>query len=370
MERVGSIVCECAPANIRTLAPFRTGWSCKDLEHYLGIADAVHLASNENALGCSPVATAALHAPSGFVSRYPDAAGRALKEALHALYEIDTDQIVLGNGSNDVLDLLARTFLGPGTSAVYSQYGFAVYPLITRASGAEGVEVGAKEFGHDPDAMVAAIRPDTRLLFIANPNNPTGTRLTPEQVLDVLERVPPTVLVVLDEAYDEFLSPTERSPVHRRLHRHPNLVVVRTFSKAYGLAGLRVGYAFADRCVCELVNRVRQPFNVNALAQTAAVAALSDQDFIGRSATLARAGRHQIGQGLDRLGLPYIPSAGNFLCLHVPDARIVFERLLRQGVIVQPLANYGLADYLRVTIGSESQNERFLGALSVALKDS
>lgn len=361
--------CDGAPANIRALTPFRAGWNQKDLERNLGIEDSVNLASNENVLGCSPAVTHALRTPSEFVSRYPDSAGQALKKALQEFYGVDTDRIILGNGSNDVLDLLARTFLRPGTSALYSQYGFAVYPLIARASGADSVEAGAKDFGHDASAMVAAIRSDTRLVFIANPNNPTGTLLEPEHVARVLERVPRRVLVVLDEAYDEFLPPTQRSAVHRRLDKYPNLVVVRTFSKAYGLAGLRVGYAFANPCVCDLVNRVRQPFNVNAPAQAAAVAALSDQDFIRRSAELVRDGMRQVEQGLGRLGLQYIPSAGNFLSFRVRHADRVFQRMLQQGVIIQPLVNYGMVNHLRVTIGHESQNQRFLSALSIALAD-
>lgn len=359
--------CDGAPANIQALTPFRAGWNQRDLERKLGIENSVNLASNENALGCSPAVTRALRTQTELVSRYPDSAGQALKQALHKFYGVDTDRIILGNGSNDVLDLLARTFLRPGTSALHSQYGFAVYPLVARASGAESIEVTAKNFGHDASAMVAAIRSDTRLVFIANPNNPTGTLLEPELVVRVLERVPRHVLVVLDEAYDEFLPAAQRSAAHRYLDKYPNLIVVRTFSKAYGLAGLRVGYAFANPCVCDLVNRVRQPFNVNAPAQAAAVAALSDQDFIKRSAELVRDGMRQVERGLGRLGLEHIPSAGNFLSFRVPHADTIFQHMLQQGVIVQPLVNYGMANHLRVSIGLESQNQRFLSALSAAL---
>jgi histidinol-phosphate aminotransferase len=277
------------------------------------------------------------------------------------------EQIVLGSGSNDVLELVARAFLAAGTSSVYSQHAFVVYPLATQAVGAAGIEVPARAFGHDLPAMAAAVRGDTRVLWIANPNNPTGTFCPAEQVQDLLARVPRRVVVVLDEAYNEYLPDALRVDTTRWLEQHPNLVITRTFSKAYGLAGLRVGFALAHPEICDLLNRVRLPFNVNSLAQAGAQAALRDQAFVQRSRRVNDEGMRQLTEGFKRLELDYIPSLGNFVSVCVGDAGAVYQRLLRRGVIVRPVGAYGLPAHLRVTVGVDSENARFLQALELSL---
>ncbi len=275
---------------------------------------------------------------------------------------------MLGNGSNDVLELVARAFLTPADSAVFSQHAFMVYPLVVKAVGARGIEVPAKDYGHDLAAMAAAIRPDTKIVFLANPNNPTGTFLPWESVRAFVERVPPTTLVVMDEAYGEYLPPPLQSPSVGWIASFPNLVVSRTLSKAYGLAGLRVGFGIAHPEVAELMNRVRQPFNVNHLAMVAACAALGDEAFIAESRRVNAAGLVQLAAGFERLGLPFIPSSGNFVAVRVGDAARIYADLLRQGVIVRPIAGYGMPEHLRVTVGTAAQNERFLAALERALE--
>jgi histidinol-phosphate aminotransferase len=276
-------------------------------------------------------------------------------------------QIVLGNGSNDVLDLAARVFLAPGRSSVFSQHAFAVYPLATMSAGGECIAAPARHFGHDLDAMRAAIRPDTRVVWIANPNNPTGNFLPYAEVKSFLQTVPADVAVVLDEAYNEYLPPAERVDTVAWLKDFPNLLITRTFSKIYGLAGLRVGYAVAAAEVADLLNRVRQPFNVNNLAIAAARAALDDHLFIAESYELNRRGMEQIVGGLKRLGLEHIPSHGNFVTFAVADGAAINQKLLRQGVIVRPIGGYGLPNHLRVTIGRETENLRFLEALEKSL---
>ncbi|MBL8420016.1 MAG: histidinol-phosphate transaminase, partial [Dechloromonas sp.] len=276
-------------------------------------------------------------------------------------------QVVVGNGSNDVLDLIARVFLAPGRSAVFSQHAFAVYPLATLSTGAELIATPARHYGHDLDAMRAAIRPDTRIVWIANPNNPTGNFLPYPEVRAFLEAVPQDVVVVLDEAYNEYLPPAERVDTAAWIKDFPNLVVTRTFSKIFGLAGLRVGYALASSEIADLMNRVRQPFNVNNLAIAAAIAALDDHLFVAESYELNRRGMEQLVAGLKRLGLEHIPSHGNFVTFRVGDGMGVNQKLLEQGVIVRPIGGYGLPEWLRVTIGSEPENARFLEALEKAL---
>ncbi len=358
-----------APAHIRAIAAYVPGKPIAELAREMGLVetDIVKLASNENPLGASPRARAAIEAELSGLALYPDGNGFSLKSALATRLGIGLERIVLGNGSNDVLEMVARAFLTPGSSAVYAQHAFAVYPLATQAAGATGIEVPARAFGHDLEAMRAAIRPDTRVVWIANPNNPTGTLLAAAGLRAFLESVPEEVLVVLDEAYVEYLDPDARSPSLEWLAVFPNLVLTRTFSKAYGLAGLRVGYALASAAVADLMNRVRQPFNVNSLALAAATAALDDHDFLTESKRLNDAGMRQLTQGFEALGLDWIPSAGNFVCVRVGDAAAVNAALLRRGIIVRPVANYGLAGYLRVSIGLPAQNARLLAALGEIL---
>lgn len=358
---------ERALSYVRAISPYQPGKPITELAREMGLPvdSIVKLASNENPLGMSPKAKQAVEAAIAGGERYPDQFD--LIEALAGATDLSMNQIVLGNGSNDLLDLIARVFLAPGRSAIFSQYAFAVYPLATLSAGGELIVVPAKNYGHDLDAMLAAIRPDTRLVWIANPNNPTGNFLPYPEVRAFLAKVPGDVVVVLDEAYNEYLPPSERVDTSTWIKDFPNLVVTRTFSKIYGLAGLRVGYALASVEVADLMNRIRQPFNVNNLALAGAVAALDDHQFIAESYELNRRGMEQIVAGLQRLGLEYIPSSGNFVTFRVADAGVVNQKLLQQGVIVRPIAGYGLPDWLRVTIGKETENARFLAALENAL---
>jgi histidinol-phosphate aminotransferase len=352
---------------VRAISPYQPGKPITELAREMGIPvdKIVKLASNENPLGMSPKARAAVDKALAGLERYPD--DFDLKKKLAGHYALPMGQVVLGNGSNDVLDLIARVFLAPGRSAVFSQHAFAVYPLATLSAGAELINVPAKDYGHDLVAMQAAIRPDTRLVWIANPNNPTGTFLPYPQIRQFLEAVPADVIVVLDEAYNEYIPPAERLDTVEWLREFPNLVITRTFSKIYGLAGLRVGYALASEEIAGLMNRVRQPFNCNNLALAAACAALDDTLFVAQSYELNRNGMAQIIEGLKRLGLAHIPSHGNFVTFKVDDGAAINQRLLKQGVIVRPLAGYGMPQHLRVTIGTDGENARFLQALEKAL---
>ncbi len=358
---------EQALSYVRAISPYQPGKPISELAREMGIPvdRIVKLASNENPLGMSPKARRAVEAAIGGVERYPDQF--ELIRAVAGRCGVAESQVVLGNGSNDVLDLIARVFLAPGRSAVFAQHAFAVYPLATLSTGAELIATPARRYGHDLDAMRAAIRPDTRIVWIANPNNPTGNFLPYPEVRAFLEAVPHDVVVVLDEAYNEYLPPAERVDTAAWIRDFPNLVVTRTFSKIFGLAGLRVGYALASGEIADLMNRVRQPFNVNNLAIAAAVAALDDHLFVAESYELNRRGMEQIVAGLKRLGLEHIPSHGNFVTFRVGDGAGVNQKLLKQGVIVRPIGGYGLPEWLRVTIGTEPENARFLEALEKAL---
>ncbi len=364
-------LCDLAPAYIRGIAPYLPGKPITELAREMGLdAQAiVKLASNENPLGPGPRALAAMQAALPDIARYPDGNSFALKAALSRHCGVSPEQIVLGNGSNDVLELAARALLTPGTSAIYSQHAFAVYPLVVQAMGAQGIEVPAKDFGNDADALLKAIRTDTRIVFIANPNNPTGTLLPQDVLLKLIDRIPRQVLVVLDEAYYEYLPPEQAPESLSWLARFPHLMITRTFSKAYALAGLRIGYALMQTPLADILNRVRQPFNVNSVAQAAAEAALGDTPHLQKSVTLNSTGMRQIAAGLAQLKLGTIPSYGNFLSFRVDQAGAIYQRLLRRGVIVRPIANYGMPDYLRVSIGTENENEIFLRALAQALQE-
>lgn len=368
--RAEAEVCERAPDHIRAIAPYQPGKPISELAREMGLREEniVKLASNENPRGASPKAKEAMRVAIGESGRYPDGNGFALKDALSKRLGLAPDRIILGNGSNDVLEMAARTFLTPGTSAVYSEHAFVVYALATQALGATGIVVPARDYGHDLEAMAKAVRGDTRVVFIANPNNPTGTWNGPEAVHAFLGKIPADVLVVLDEAYNEYLDPALRTDAARWCDEFPNLLVSRTFSKAYGLAGLRVGYGLANAQVIALMNRVRQPFNVSDIAQVAATAALSDEAFVEQSTLLNKKGMQMLTEGFLRMGLQWIPSHGNFVCVQVRKGGEVFQKLLAQGVIVRPVAGYGLPEYLRVSIGTESENVRFLAALASVLK--
>jgi histidinol-phosphate aminotransferase len=364
--------CEISPAYVRSIAPYQPGKPISELAREMGLVekDIVKLASNENPRGIGPRTRAAIERTLGELARYPDGNGFELKDALARRYGVDLSQIVLGNGSNDVLEMVALAFLGPGRTAVYSQHAFAVYPLATQARGARGIAVPAKNFGHDLETMARAVDEETCVLWVANPNNPTGTLSAPEALAALLRRVPERVIVVIDEAYNEYLPAELRADTVKWLKRHPNLVLTRTFSKAYGLAGLRVGYALAHPSVADVMNRVRQPFNVNSVALAAAAAALEDMEFVARSYAENLQGMRQLREGAQKLGLEFIASYGNFLTIRVGKAQEVYKRLLRRGVIVRPVGGgYQLPEHLRVTVGTAAENEKFLAALAPSLKE-
>jgi len=368
-ESVG--IRELAPAHVRAIAPYVPGKPIAETARELGIpeADILKMASNENPLGPSPKALEAIRGALAELNYYPDGSGFDLKAALARKLGVAPASLVLGNGSNDVLELAARTFLTAADSAVYSRHAFLVYPLVVQAIGAKGIEVpAARGYAPDLEGMARAVRPDTKIVFLANPNNPTGTFNAWDEVRGFVERIPRRVLVVLDEAYGEYLPPELASPTVSWIARFPNLVVSRTLSKAYGLAGLRIGYGVAHPEAVEVMDRVRQPFNVNHLAMVAARAALDDEAFIERSRAVNAAGLEQLRAGFERLGLEYIPTRGNFVTVRVGDAARVFQALLREGVIVRPIAGYGLPEHLRVTVGLPEQNARFLAALERVLR--
>ncbi len=361
--------CDLAPSYIRAIAPYQPGKPISELERELGITGIVKLASNENPLGASPAAVAAMQEAIKTIALYPDGNGFDLKDALVKRYGVTHANVTLGNGSNDLLELAARAFLAPGDKVVYSAHAFAVYALATQAVGATGITVpAAKGYGHDLPAMLNAAKDGkAKMVFIANPNNPTGTFLSADELLAFMRGLPPTVLVVLDEAYNEYLPEDKRYDSVSWLKEFSNLIISRTFSKAYGLAGLRVGYALAHEQVTDMINRVRQPFNVNSVAQAAAVAALRDTSFVKKTFELNRRGMLQVTEGLTKLGLEYIPSFGNFVAFRIGNAASMYRRLLELGVIVRPIANYDMPDWLRVSIGLESENAKFLAALEKAI---
>ena len=358
-----------SPSYVKAIAPYRPGKPIEEVAREYGLDPAriIKLASNENPLGMPASARAAIQAALDELGRYPDGNGFELKAAIARKYAIPADWITLGNGSNDSLDLVARSVCAPGQSIVYSQHSFAVYALATQALGARAIVVPAVKHGHDLEAMAAAIADDTRVVFVANPNNPTGTFVDARGLEAFLAKVPARVAVVLDEAYTEYLDPAQRYDAMTWVSRHPNLVVSRTLSKAYGLAGLRVGFMVAQAPITDLVNRVRQPFNVNSLAQAAAIAALADDEFLARSYQVNRDGRQQLERGFAALGLEFVPSSGNFVLVKVGPADLVNERLLRAGVIVRPVGNYDLPQWLRVSVGLPQENVALLRALGEAL---
>jgi len=359
-----------APQHIQKIAPYQGGKPITELarEMNLNVEDIVKLASNENPLGISPKADYAIQEAILDIARYPDGNSFALREAVSNKFSVAPEQIVFGNGSNDILELVARAYLNSDSEVIYSQHAFAVYPLVTQAMGAKGVVVPAKDFGHDLSAMLAAITNKTSLIFIANPNNPTGTLLAKDALYTFLKQVPQHVLVVLDEAYDEYLPAEYKSQAIGWLKEFENLVISRTFSKAYGLAGLRIGFGLCHAQIADMMNRVRQPFNVNSIAQAAAVASLADDDFVERSYALNQAGMAQLKHGFDQLGLTYIPSFANFISVKVGDAAAINQKLLQRGVIVRPVANYEMPEYLRVSIGLFSENAKFLEVLTSIIK--
>lgn len=358
-----------ANSGVQELHPYQPGKPIEELERELGLSDVVKLASNENPLGPSALAVAAAQAALAESHLYPDASGFALKKKLAPRLGVNANQLTLGNGSNDVLDVITRVFLDKEGSAVFSQHAFIVYPISVKAVGARAIITPAKDWGHDLDAMAAAIEPDTRLVFIANPNNPTGTCLAFSDLRAFMAKVAEQVIVVLDEAYVEFVGTGRGEEGLALLKDYPNLILTRTFSKAYGLAGLRVGYAVSHPDIADLLNRVRAPFNVTVPALAAAEAVLDDEDYLLRSQQVNREGLAQLGAGLDTLGVPYIPSVGNFIAIELPcPAAPIYQALLERGVIVRPVGIYDMPNHLRVSVGLASENARFLTALAEVLE--
>jgi histidinol-phosphate aminotransferase len=367
-------VIDSALSQIRQLHPYSPGKPVEELERELGIGNAIKLASNENPLGCSPRALDALGQAAEKIRLYPDANAFYLKQRLSQTLGVGENQITIGNGSNDVLDLIARSFLERGTEAVFSQYAFMVYAMVTQACGADGKSAPAlgadsgMPYGHDLDAMRALISDRTRIVFIANPNNPTGTWIDANAMRDFVDSIPAHIAVVVDEAYFEYVEVEGYPDCLQWLPRFPNLIVTRTFSKIHGLAGLRLGYAVSSPELCELFNRVRQPFNGNSLALAAACAALDDTGFVARSRECNRRGLALMQSWFDERGVAHIPSVGNFVTAKFgADSQRIYQGLLERGVIVRPVANYGMADFLRISVGTEAQLERLFAALGELL---
>ncbi|WP_299178208.1 histidinol-phosphate transaminase [uncultured Neptuniibacter sp.] len=354
-----------ATNGVQNLHPYLPGKPAEELERELGLKNVVKLASNENPLGPSEKALSTVNNHLSGLSLYPDSGGYRLKQALASEYGFSPEQVTLGNGSNDVLELIARAYLNPGDEVIYSEYAFVVYSLVTQATGAKAVVTPAKEWGHDLQQMLAEISDKTRIIFIANPNNPTGTWLSEPELTSFLDQVPENILVVLDEAYTEYVMDEAFPNGLDKLADYPNLIVTRTFSKAFGLAGLRVGYAVSNEDVANVLSRVRQPFNVNNLALVAAESVLSDKDYLARSVEINSSGMRFYEEGFKKLGLEFIPSVGNFITVDMKqDAMPVYDAMLHQGVIVRPVANYGMPQHLRISIGLPEENERCLRALA------
>lgn len=355
MPTANSYICD--------LTPYQPGLSIEQVarRYSLAEADIIKLASNENPHGASPLVLQAVEATAKYGHRYPEQ--HKLIEALSRHFSVSEDCLVLGNGSNDILDIIARTFLSKGDEAIMTRYSFAAYPIATQTTGAKLVAVPDQDFNHDLVALRQAVTPATKIIWLANPNNPTGTFTPYNQIKRFLTKVPLGVIVVLDEAYCEYLPDDERIDTTKWLHEHPNLILVRTFSKIYGLAGLRIGYGIATSEIAALLKRVRLPFNANSLALAAATAALEDQAFVSVSRSANSAGLDQLKEGLDGLDIDYLPSWGNFITITVPDADRINQRLLEAGIIVRPISAYGLTNYLRISVGMPEENERFLTTL-------
>ena len=359
-----------AVEGVQKLVPYKAGKPIEELERELGISNIVKLASNENPLGIGEKARAAIQSAIADLALYPDGSGFHLKNALAKKYAVSIEQITLGNGSNEILELVARAFLTPENEVIFSQHAFAVYPIVTQAVGAKAVVTPAINYGHDLVEMLDRVTAKTRVVFIANPNNPTGTLLKQEALEHFISMLPNHVICVLDEAYFEFVSQIEAVDSVSWLQQFPNLIITRTFSKAYGLAGLRVGYSLSSVEIADLLNRVRQPFNNNSLALVAAEAALNDAEHVRATVENNALGMTQLINGFKELDLTWIPSAGNFVSVDLKQPGTpIYEKLLRKGVIVRPVDVYEIPTFLRISIGTPTENEKFLNALKEVLTD-
>lgn len=374
MNDLNKAFCDVVQPQILGINPYVPGKPVSELQRELGLNYISKLASNENPLGASPKALEAIQKELKEISRYPDGGAYSLKARLSEILDIKPEQLAIGNGSNELLELVARVFAGPGDEIIYSQYAFAVYPISAQVVGATGVEVPAVDWAHDLPAMLAAITDKTKIIYIANPNNPTGTLFRAEEWEAFISQVPKDVVVVLDEAYIEYAQ--AQNSVHDYpdgldyIGQYSNLIVSRTFSKAYGLASLRIGYLFGSEEIIQYINQLRAPFNVNHYAQVAAIAALDDFSFVMKSILLNQQGMRQLTGAFDELDICYIPSAGNFICVDLGSESLkINQMLLQEGVIVRPVANYGLNDFLRVSIGTQVENQHFIDSLKAVLKD-
>ena len=360
-----------AKQSIQQLAPYEPGKPVADVAKEFGLnpSNIIKMASNENPLGYSDKVKTVLSKEYETLSYYPDGNAFEARTVLADYLNTEPEKVLLGNGSDEVLRLIALAYAGEGDEVIFSQYGFAVYPIATLAVGATPVEVPAKNWGHDLSAMLKAINNKTKIIYIANPNNPTGTYLPNNDIAAFMQQVPSTVIVVLDEAYVEYQDNIDIRDTPSWVSIYKNLIITRTFSKAYGLAGLRVGYAVASPQVADIINRIRPSFNVSSLAQKTVSAALQDQQFIAHSRDLNNQGMQQMKKGLHQLNLNYIPSAGNFVAVDIKCSGVdIFKRLMGEGIIVRPLSGYGMKTYLRVSIGLEHENDAFLEAIGAVLK--
>ncbi len=356
------------PEYIRTLVPYLPGKPIEEVEREYGISNSVKLASNENPLGPSPKAMRAIRDKLDQLHLYPDGDCFYLKSALADKLGIEGERLIFGNGSNELIELAVRTFMRPGDEAVMAQQAFVVYQLVVQAAGGLGKVVPLRDFTHDLSAIAEAIGPKTRIVFLANPNNPTGTIYRRDEWERFLQRVSPHVLIVVDEAYFEYVGDANY-PDSLKYHDHGRtLLTLRTFSKLYGLAGLRIGYGVASKEIVDLLHRVRQPFNVNAVAQWAALAALEDHEHVRRSLDVNRKGMQYLSKEIAQLGLEQVPSSANFILTRVGNGNHAFQQLLAHGVIVRPMAVYDLPEYVRVTVGTKEENRRFIDALKKVIK--
>ena len=356
------------PEYIRKLVPYQPGKPIEEVEREYGIANSIKLASNENPLGPSPKAVQAMRDKLEQLHLYPDGDCFYLKSALANKLGIDAERLIFGNGSNELIELAVRTFMRPGDEAVMAHQAFVVYQLVVQASGGVGTIVPLRNFSHDLVAMGEAMGPKTRIVFLANPNNPTGTIYRRDEWERFLQRVSPDVLIIVDEAYFEYVRDPSY-PDSLKYHDHgKTLLTLRTFSKLYGLAGLRIGYGVTSKEIAGLLHRVRQPFNVNAVAQWAALAALEDHDHVSRSLEVNRQGMEYLSKEIAQLGLEHVPSQANFILLRVESGNTVFQQLLAQGIIVRPMAAYELPEYVRVTVGTMEENRQFIDALRKVIK--
>ena len=353
-----------ANSQVVGLTPYQPGKPIDELQRELGLTNIIKLASNENPLGASPKALAAVQLVGRDISLYPDGNGFALKTKLAAKLSVATTQLTLGNGSEDVLSGVFRAFVAPKDEVIISEYSFAAYNILATIAGAKLTQVKANNWGHDLADMAASVTPNTKLIIIANPNNPTGTYNNADEIEKFLASIPKNIIIVVDQAYVEYIEQSDYPQMLQYLIKYPNLIITRTFSKVYGLAGLRVGYGISSTAIADLLNRVRQPFNVNSLALCAATAALDDVDFINKSVELNNTQRKYLEDNFARLDLEYIKSLGNFISVNFgKNSSQIFDKLLHKGIIVRPLLPYNMPDYLRITVGLDTENQRLISAL-------